>query len=252
MLLKAIDVSSHQPADLTQLIAQFDPVLVIVKLYQKIERITPQGNSEMAQAHSKAQIASALERGREVSGYMWLYANIDPETAIDQAIDLAIEAGLALPFLGIDVETYVDGSIPDGATIARAVAQCVKRDVEQVIYWSKEMWRRAGSPTDEVYNIYQWAADYVGFEPDDLYSTDPVVGPRILLVGHQWTSDPIDQNVFDAFWHEYSPKTLIGLIETSVAGIRAERHRPKSMRKTVVDRYLVDLELYVSLLKEQL
>ena len=250
-MIRAIDVSSHQAADLTSLIDLFTPELVIVKLYQKIEKITPQGNSQMAQAHSRAQIASARAAGREVSGYMWLYANVDPETAVDQAIDLAIEAHLALPFLAIDVETYVDGTIPDGLLIARAIAQCVKRNVEPVIYWSKEMWQRAGSPTDDVYNVYQWVAQYGGFEPDDLYSVDAVVGPHYLVVGHQWTSVPIDRNVFDPFWHQYSPKTLINEIRKAALGIQAERFRKGTMRKKEVDKYLVDLLLYIDLLREQ-
>lgn len=253
MLLRAIDTSSHQPADLTELITRFGPGLVIVKLYQQIERITPQGNSRMAQAHSRAQIASALAAGVEVSGYMWLYADYAyVEDAVDQAIDLAISSGLALPFLAIDVETYVDGSIPDAHMIARAISQCVKRGVEPVIYWSREMWKRAGSPTDEVFNVYQWVAEYVDWIPEDLYDVTPVVGPYHLVVGHQYTSDPLDLSIFDAFWHEYSERTLVNLIEQAVQGIHAERFRRGSMRKKVVSSYLVDLETYLALLKEKL
>src|SRR3990167_70463 len=138
MLLRAIDTSSHQPADLTELITRFGPGLVIVKLYQLIERITEQGNSRMAQAHSQTQIASALAAGVEVAGYMWLYAGSRVEDAVDQAIDLAISSGLTLPFLAIDVETHDDGSIPDAHMIARAISQCVKRGIEPVIYWSRK------------------------------------------------------------------------------------------------------------------
>src|SRR3990167_10335471 len=130
MLLRPIDPSSHQPADLTELLTRFGPGLVIVKLYHLIERITPQSNSQMAQTHSRAQIASALAAGAEVAGYMWLYAGSHVEGAVDQAIDLAISSGLTLPFLAIDVETYTDGSIPDAHTIARAISQCVKRGIE--------------------------------------------------------------------------------------------------------------------------
>ena len=252
MLLRAIDTSSHQPADLTELITRFGPGLVIVKLYQLIERITEQGNSRMAQAHSQTQIASALAAGVEVAGYMWLYAGSRVEDAVDQAIDLAISSGLTLPFLAIDVETYVDGSIPDAHMIARAISQCVKRGIEPVIYWSREMWRRAGSPEDEVFNVYQWVAEYVDWIPEDLYDVTPVVGPYHLVVGHQYTSDPLDLSIFDAFWHEYSERTLVNLIEAAVLGIRIERSRKGNMRKRVVEGHLVDIDLYLSLLKEKL
>lgn len=179
-------MSSAQPRDLSLLIARHKPEIVVVKLYQKIEVIP--------QDWSRAQIESAQDNGCQAGGYFWLYRDLDPFTAVNDVLDLAESCGLDLPVLWIDVEDYTDGSIPRWETVRDALTACDERGVTGGIYTSISMWAKLNAP-DIPEGIPLWTANY-GSAPD-LEGT-PLYGgwTREWLRGHQWTSTPVDQNVF--------------------------------------------------------
>ena len=117
--VKAIDVSSHQPANLTSIIHMLEPKHVISKLYMPWESISFD--------HTAQQIASARSNGCTVGGYVWAYRSQDPIATIDNVITRCGSIGKDLPLLWIDCETCYDASSdtvdpgPDAEWLSRAV-----------------------------------------------------------------------------------------------------------------------------------
>lgn len=182
-LVKAMDVSSYQPANLTNLIQTLQPEHVIVKLYQDIEA--------PPQQHSRDQIESAYQNGCSVGGYVWLYHNIDVKQQIDSAI-AAINPGFAIPILWIDIERYTDGSIPTWPEIIEAVRYASEQYGQAGIYTGKWVWDILGNPIG-LQHIPLWYSHY------DIVPTLKLPNPFggwTQAVGHQYTSSPVDLNIF--------------------------------------------------------
>lgn len=196
MTYTAIDVSSHQGSDIGSLIDQFQPSHVIVKLYLPQEL----GSNGAAQ-YTIPQARTARDKGCSLGGYVWGYADLDPTQTVRDAKALADLVDIELP-LWLDIETYVDSwtgdeSIPDLAWIAAAEAEAARLEVPLGLYTSREMWRRCtGDGDDPSFNhLPLWAAQYSPPTPDiDDYA--PFGGWAPICHGRQWTSTPIDQNVF--------------------------------------------------------
>lgn len=190
-LVSAIDVSSAQPRDLSTLILQHQPQHVVVKLYQTIENIPQQ--------YSLDQLASAQANGCSVGGYVWLYGSVPLMQQVGDALDLAERAGITLPILWIDCETYRESNgtttYPTQAQALQAVQACEARGVRAGIYtgnWFVEgYW---GGNVGELASRPVWLAAY-----DDVATleTPSPYWPRELVLGHQYDSTPIDQDVFD-------------------------------------------------------
>lgn len=211
-LITAIDVSSHQGTDIGPLIDRFQPAHVIVKLYLPQEL-----GGTGAGDYTIPQAQTARERGCTLGGYVWGYADLDPARTIRHAKAVADAAGIVIdgsvigydsllqqPIHGIlwlDIETYVDSwtgdeSIPDVDWISAAEAEANRLGVSMGIYTSPEMWRRAtgDSFNTEFRHLSLWAAQYTPPAPDiDAYRP---FGGWARCQGRQWTSTPIDQNVF--------------------------------------------------------
>lgn len=184
--MKVLDVSSYQPRDLGPLILAHQPEMVIVRLYLPWER--------PPQEHSLTQIASARDNGCDVQGYCWLYRGDYMRDVVDSCRSLADQAGLDLTrALWADVETYLDGSMPSWYSVTNFLTGCREAAIRPGIYSSAEMWRR-GKYGQLGPDVLLWAARY-GVEPWDV---DPFGG--MSLVGHQYSSTPVDQSVFlDSF-----------------------------------------------------
>ena len=180
-----MDVASYQPRDLSGLIAQYQPELVIVRLYLPWER--------PSQDHSLAQVASARANGCDVQGYCWLYRGDRMARVLHEIRWLAVRAQLDLaPVLWADIETY-EGSMPTWYALRRYVAECRAAQLRPGIYSSAEMWRRGGYRNLGP-EVLLWAARS-GVEP---WAVEPFGG--MSLVGHQYQGSPLDVSVFlDAF-----------------------------------------------------
>jgi GH25 family lysozyme M1 (1,4-beta-N-acetylmuramidase) len=194
----AIDVSSHQPRDLTAIIQQHQPTHVICKMYLSIEVIS--------QEHTRAQWRSAQASGCTLGGYVWCYRSFSPVETVREAVGLARSAGVTLPVLWLDCETYgspVSDHGPDTAWLRAALAECERLGVRVGIY-TGEWWVRdhfpGGRATFAEFNPYPlWLALYDGI-PD--YAVWRPFSGFVELAGKQWTtrlpSDTyeLDRNVF--------------------------------------------------------
>lgn len=150
---------------------------VVVKLYQRVE-----GQANIA--HSKAQIASALSLGCTVGGYGWLYASIGVEQQVSDFLSL-----LQPTILWLDIEKYTDGSLPNAHHIEAALAYSQVLGQEAGIYSGKYVWDSLGNPSFP--GVKLWSANYNN--QHDLVV--PSYG-EMVLVGHQYTSTPVDRSVF--------------------------------------------------------
>ena len=182
LYVPVLDVSSHQPQDLSGLIRQYHPRQVIVKLAQ---------TAELAglRDHAKAQLASIQSAGVRPGGYVWLYSSLDPAQQIDDALGLAAEAGITLPLLWIDVEPYTDGTCPSASQVSAALDRCAAVGVTGGLYTGLYVWKRLGQPSYP--GVPLWYA---------LYDDRPVIDiPQygdMRPVAHQFSSSPVDQSVF--------------------------------------------------------
>ena len=182
-IVSVIDVSSHQSTDLTSYINQFNPDHIIIKFYQDIEFA---GSQDV----TRQQVASAQAHNVSVGGYGWLYRSQGHN--INSCLDLAAELNIRLPILWIDVEPY-NGVYPKLQDIEDAVEVCVNRSQPCGIYTGKWVWDALGNPYYWSY-LPLWHSHY-GIEPS-LTLSNPY-GGWTTCVGHQYTSTPIDQNIFD-------------------------------------------------------
>ncbi len=188
-LVRAIDVSSHQPTDLTEIIRKTQAEHVIVKLYLPGE--------DIPQEHSLAQIASAKVNGCSVGGYFWLYRSFDACQSVRDVLALARRAELQLSRLAIDYEPYVDGSIPTIEQLWQAVDECQMQGIQPIIYTGVWCW----PPTQEFADYPLWVAEYDGeptldFKP--FGGWNKCVAKQYLVDGTTFAPMKIDLDVVSA------------------------------------------------------
>lgn len=186
-IIDAIDVSSHQPRNLTQLITQLQPKHVIVKLYLR-------GVESVPQQYSIDQARSARDNGCTVGGYVWCYRTVSAEQTIVLALETAEKAQIQLPTLWLDIEEYDGQPGPSIAWIHEALAACESLGVRAGIYTAKWYWDKWHPGVTDFGDVPLWAAQY-GPKPS-LDQFKPF-GGWTKAAGIQWTSEPIDQNVFN-------------------------------------------------------
>lgn len=237
MTIAAIDVSSHQGSDINHLIDQFQPAHVIVKLYLPQEL-----GGTGADEYTWPQAQTAKYRGCTLGGYVWGYADLDPAQTIRDAKAVADAVGIVIDgsiigydsllqqlihgILWLDIETYVDTwtgdeSIPDVLWIAAAEAEAVRLGVVMGMYTSREMWRRCTGDGDDpsFAHLRQWAAQYS--PPTASLDDYRPFGGQTECYGRQWTSTPIDQNVFREAAGDPSMLSMIELIDLAWAKLDA-------------------------------
>lgn len=192
MAVFGIDVSSHQTHEVDELVTVNGAAHVVVKLYLNV------GGEARYRPHAKAQIASALECGCSIGGYVWCYQSVDPVQTVMDAHSLAAEAGVTLPILWLDCEDYtVDGRVadpgPNTEWLRKAVATCREMGLRVGIYTAAWWWIARIGRQSEFSELPLWGAQY------DLVPTLEslrLFGGWTFASGKQYTSRPIDQNVF--------------------------------------------------------
>jgi hypothetical protein len=186
-----IDVASYQPADLADLIKGLTPrpEHVVVRLYLPWEKPSRQ--------HSLDQIASARWAGCSVGGICWPYPEVDPRQTVLEALTLADHAGLTLPILWMDLETYDGQPGPDADWLLKAADAGVKQGVKCGLYTAQWYIDTYVPDAARLGHLPLWAAFYNHIA--DLDSV-PIFGgwTRNMLWGHQYNADGIDRDVFDA------------------------------------------------------
>ena len=163
---------------MTQLVQQTGAKHVVVKLYQRVEGVTNI-------AHARSQIASAKSLGCSVGGYVWLYASVDIEQQINDALSL-----LEPTVLWLDIEKYTDGSMPNEQQIRQAIEYVDRLGKVAGVYSGQYIWQELGNPSFP--GVPLWSANYNNMH--DLTSV-PSYGD-MTLVGHQYTNTPCDRSVF--------------------------------------------------------
>ena len=243
-----IDVSNHQPRDLSTLIQQHQPEHVVVKLYQEVEIAG-------GRAHARAQIESAQAHGCTIGGYVWLYRDVPIEQQIHDALSLAEEAGVTLPILWIDYEPYVsNNNLPRISQLLEAVGVAERAGVRAGVYTGPWVWNLIGNPVTELASRPLWTADY---RPLPDLNGVRLYGGWEFASGHQWTSQPVDRNVFlpevttvesepeppadDVAWMRTSLGHLAGAFAD---GVEAEANRKAGPRKTQVRAFAQELRRY--------
>lgn len=187
-LVRGIDVSSYQPADLTDLIAQSASGHVVVHLYHFVEKASLQGKA-------RAQIVSVKENGASVGGYSWLFTGYSPVRQVVEPIALAKNEGVTLPCLWLDIEVYQnDGTIPTAAEVITAVQACRDQRVQPGIYTRKDIWESLGNP--QLPGVWLWDANWNG---DMTLNVMPYGGMTVMA--HQYSNhlpdgSPLDMDVF--------------------------------------------------------
>lgn len=131
-----------------------------------------------------------MANGCSVGGYVWLYRNEDARRAVHEAVTLARDEGVELPVLWLDVETY-NGVAPTRAEIEDAIVECHMEGVRPGIYTAS--WMTSYVDFSGLGRIPCWGASYN--DTPTLESVRPF-GPWTEFAGHQFTSNPLDQNVF--------------------------------------------------------
>ena len=184
--MKGIDTSSYQAPDLTDLIASYDPDVVVVKMYLPVEVIS--------QTHSIAQSRSVLTNRKLLTGYCYCYGSVDPTKTVAWAATLADYCGASIrgefpaAHLWLDME---DTDAPDDLWLAKAAGKAEEMGVSLGIYTGRYWWRQHMN-NDWSY-LPLWLANY-----DEDPSLDSFIpfGGWTYLTGKQYTSTPIDQNTF--------------------------------------------------------
>jgi len=186
-LVKAIDVSSWQPLDLTDLIQIHKVDHVVVRMYLPIEL--------PSQGISRAQVSSTKANGRTVGAYMWAYDSEDPRFSIQDAMQLVRDCGIAPKVLWIDCETYEDRPGPDLEWIQTALNECKEEGIIGGIYTGLWWLTKYLKDWSKLVETPLWIAQY-----DNIPTLDSVILPNgwnpQMLWGKQYTSYPIDLNVF--------------------------------------------------------
>ncbi len=186
--IHGMDVSSHQPRNLSTLIAQYQVQHVIVRMYLPEE--TP------PEAHSLAQVESARANGCTVGAYCWAYPSLEPRKTVQDAVVLARRCGMdPPPVLWIDCEDYLDVDHgPSVPWLAEAVHEAYRLGVEPGIYTGAWWWVPRTGNSAAFHTLPLWSAEYG--TPHDL-ETWTSYGGWTHLSMKQYQGNPIDLNVCD-------------------------------------------------------
>lgn len=193
-MIHAIDVSSHQPRDLSAIFAALPvrPQHVVVRFYLPEE--------QPPEEHTLEQVASTKALGASVGGYCWGYPDLSPGKTVDDTLALAGRAGVTLPILWLDLEEYQQAPGPDTAWISRFEAACNGYGQRWGIYsarwyWLKHMAIPGTNPPQyrrDFEHVPWWIAEYDNI--DDLSNFDTFEGLG-QVAGKQYTNAPVDQSV---------------------------------------------------------
>jgi hypothetical protein len=192
-LVNSIDISNHQEdVDLWSLLDRLQTEYCIVRVPQRVEP------ADLARiAHEQIEIV--LAKGVKLGAYFWLYRDVEIEQQVEDVVRFLagykqyIQANLLWP----DIEPYqTNDNLPDLNQIKECVSFCFDADYFPGIYTGPWVWKLLGNPHDPVLSsLPLWSAEYN--EVPTLDSAQ-LYGGWTACAGHQFTSNPVDQSVFDS------------------------------------------------------
>lgn len=143
--------------------------------------------------HSRDQIDSALANGCTVGGYVWAYPWADPKATAQAGLDVARAAGVRIPVLWVDCETYNDQAGADLAWLLALAAESERLGFLAGIYSAAWYWERYMENTTALADLPLWVADY---RPGTSLDNTPLFGGWQRADGLQWSSSPVDRDTF--------------------------------------------------------
>lgn len=190
-VIKTVDVASYQhplsQETLGSWIANGAQGLII-RAYQTFEQV---GLQDCTRQQTKA----ALQAGIWFWYYVWLYMGINPVASVRNALDLIWSLGVQPKLLALDCETYEGEEGPSIAQVISASNECIRQGVVPIIYtgnWWLDLKAKRGDDVVLLRGHDAWLSDYD--DPSQL-NIDNRYG--LHIVGHQYTSDPVDWSYFD-------------------------------------------------------
>jgi hypothetical protein len=190
--VSALDISNHQSNSYKALIDQLNPDHVIVRIPQHAE---PQSLWDIAYE----QTAHVLSVGKSLGGYGWLYRDEPIDDQVADWYEFLATAGVTVPVLWIDIEPYqTNSNLPSTEQIKQCIELVRRGGISPGIYTGPWVWSLLRNPIDPVINACPlWTAEYNGLAT---LSDVTLYGGWTVAVGHQWTSSPLDQSVFDSVY----------------------------------------------------
>jgi hypothetical protein len=170
---------------LTALISVYHPEHICVRLYLPWEKPSP--------VHSLAQIDSALDNDCSVGGYVWAYPFASPQATAQEGVDLLRSAGVRIPVLWVDCETYSDEPGPDRDWLLALSVESDRLGLLAGIYSAAWYWERYMENTRALSHLPLWVADYQGGPTLDDFKP---FGGWTQAAGKQWSGSPVDRSVF--------------------------------------------------------
>jgi hypothetical protein len=189
-LVNVMDVSNYQPADLHDLIQEYNIDHVIIRTPQRVER-------QSLHIRAQEQILSVLAEGKTVGMYYWLYKDVDIRQQVDDVTEFWRVAQVTPPLYWPDIEPYqTNDNLPSIEQIKKAAR--IHNEYEQLvgIYTGPWVWSLLRNVVDpDLLVLPLWTAEYnhiPTLEDVNLY------GGWTHCVGHQYSADNnIDLSVFD-------------------------------------------------------
>ena len=151
-----LDVSSHQPSDLSGLIRAHSPDFMIVRMYLPDE-------APGLQLVSHLQVASCKYNNVDVWPYFWAYRGFNPEKSVDDAVNLCWDTCVdpRKQVLWIDCEDYLSSDPgPNADWLLRAAKEADSHKISLGIYSAPWWWNRADTMNgDEQFHVWPlWVA----------------------------------------------------------------------------------------------
>lgn len=184
-----MDVSNYQPANLHDLIVAHNIDHVIVRIPQRVE-------GQALHTRARAQIQSVWNEGKTLGMYYWLYKDVNIRQQIDDVTAFLADMQAAVPLYWPDIEPYLtNDNLPTIEQIKEAGSIHDEYSQPNGIYTGPWVWSLLRNVSDPAINSKPlWTAEYNN-KPTLIDTT--MYGGWTSCVGHQYTSDPVDLNVFD-------------------------------------------------------
>lgn len=149
---------------------------------------------------ARDQIDTVMSLGMNVTlgGYGWLYKDVDPAQQANDWADFIEAQGVSVPYLWMDEEPYQTN---DNLASIEQMKQCAQQLRDSAynpgVYTGPWVWSLLRNVVDEEINIMPlFTAEYN--DKATLHEVTLYGGwGADSVVGHQYTSQGIDQSVFD-------------------------------------------------------
>jgi Glycosyl hydrolases family 25. len=190
-LVNSIDISNHQrDLDLAAILNDWDIEYCIVRIPTSVEPAS-------LAAIARDQISIVLDNDVRLGAYFWLYRDIDIERQVSEVSEFLQGYQLQANLLWPDIEPYQNNTnMPSLPQIKLCTRLIVDYERDPGIYTGPWCWALLGNPVDEELNALPlWSAEYnqqANLDHVTLY------GGWTHVAGHQYTSNPLDRNVFDS------------------------------------------------------